>query len=61
VRDIDLLPAVVEALKAQKAQQATERLKRGRGAAEAGQDYVFTGPSTRFGTGSGIRPSSKPV
>jgi hypothetical protein len=26
------------------AQQAAERLKRGRGAPEAGQDYVFTGP-----------------
>ena len=44
VRDIDLLPAVVEALKAQKAQQAAERLKRGRGAPETGHDYVFTGP-----------------
>ncbi len=44
VRDIDLLPAVAEALKAQKAQQAAERLKRGRGAPEPGQDYVFTGP-----------------
>ncbi len=44
VRDIDLLPPVVESLKAQKAQQAAERLKRGRGAPEAGQDYVFTGP-----------------
>ena len=44
VRDIDLLPAVVEALKAQKAQQAIERLRRGRGAPETGQDYVFTGP-----------------
>jgi integrase len=44
VRDIDLLPAAVEALKAQKAQQAAERLKRGRGAPGAGQDYVFTGP-----------------
>ncbi len=44
VRDIDLLPAVVDALKAQKAQQAAERLKRGRGAPERGQDYVFTGP-----------------
>ena len=44
VRDIDLLPAVIEALKAQKAQQATERLKRGRGAPETGHDYVFTGP-----------------
>lgn len=44
VRDIDLSPAVGEALKAQKAQQAAERLKRGRGAPEMGQDYVFTGP-----------------
>jgi integrase len=44
VRDIDLLPAVVEALKAQKSQQAAERLKAGRGAPEPGQDYVFTGP-----------------
>jgi len=44
VRDIDLLPAVAEALKAQKAQQAAERLKRGCGAPEPGQDYVFTGP-----------------
>ena len=35
---------MVEALKAQKAQQAAERLKRGRGAPETGQDYVFTGP-----------------
>jgi integrase len=35
---------VVDALKAQKAQQAAERLKRGRGAPERGQDYVFTGP-----------------
>ena len=44
VRDIDLLPPVVDALKAQKAQQAAERLKAGRGAPEPGQDYVFTGP-----------------
>lgn len=44
VRDLDLLPPVVEALKAQKAQQASERLKAGRGAPEHGQDYVFTGP-----------------
>jgi integrase len=44
VRDIDLLPAVVDALKAQKAQQAAERLKRGRGAPETGQDYLVTGP-----------------
>jgi integrase len=44
VGDIELLPAVVEALKTQKAQQAAERLRRGRGATEAGQDYLFTGP-----------------
>ena len=44
VRDIDMLPPVVEALKVQKAQQATERLKRGRGAPEPGADYIFTGP-----------------
>ncbi|MDO8478778.1 MAG: site-specific integrase [Candidatus Rokubacteria bacterium] len=43
VRDIDLFPAVTDALKAQKAQQAAERLKRGRGAPATGQDYVFTG------------------
>jgi len=45
VRDLDLLPPVLDALKAQKAQQAAERLKAGRGAPEAGQDYVFTGPA----------------
>jgi len=44
VRDIDLLPPVVDALKAQKAQQASQRLKAGRGASEPGKDYVFTGP-----------------
>jgi integrase len=46
VRDIDLAPPVVDALKAQKAQQAAERLKAGRGAPEPGQDYVFTGPES---------------
>jgi integrase len=46
VRDIDLSPPVVDALKAQKAQQASERLKTGRGAPELGQDYVFTGPES---------------
>lgn len=35
---------MIEALKAQKAQQAAERLKAGSGAPEPGQDYVFTGP-----------------
>lgn len=44
VRDLDLPPPPVEALKTQKAQQAAERLKAGRGAPEPGQDYVFTGP-----------------
>src|SRR5713101_5304145 len=44
VRDIDLLPPVLDALKAQKAQQASQRLKAGRGASEPGKDYVFTGP-----------------
>ena len=44
VRDVDCLPPVLEALRAQKAQQAAVRLKAGQGAAEPGQDYVFTGP-----------------
>lgn len=44
VRDIDLFPPLIDALKIQKAQQAAERLKAGRGAPEPGQDYVFTGP-----------------
>ena len=43
VRDIDLLPPVVEALRAQKAQQAAARLKAGLGAPGPGLDYVFTG------------------
>ncbi len=46
VRDINLSPPVLDALKAQKAQQAAERLKAGRGAPEPGQDYVFTGPES---------------
>ncbi len=44
VRDVDMLPPVSEALKTQKAQQAAERLKAGRGAPEPGREYVFTGP-----------------
>jgi integrase len=43
VRDIDLLPPVVEALRAQKAQQSAARLKAGLGAPEPGLDHVFTG------------------
>jgi integrase len=44
VRDVDMLPMVVDALKQQKAQQAALRLKLGQGAPEIGADYVFTGP-----------------
>lgn len=43
IRDVDMLPPVAEALKAQKAQQAAQRMKAGEGAAEPGKDYVFTG------------------
>jgi hypothetical protein len=45
VRDIDLMLPATEALKTQKAQQAAERLKGGRGAPKPGQDCVFTGPA----------------
>jgi integrase len=44
VRDVDMLPPVVEALRAHKAQQAKARLEAGLGAAEPGADYTFTGP-----------------
>ncbi len=43
IRDVDMLPPVVEAMKAQKAQQAAVQLRLGLGASEPGQDYVFTG------------------
>lgn len=43
-RDVDMLSPVIEALKAQRSQQAAMRLKRGEGKPEAGKDYVFTGP-----------------
>ena len=43
IRDVDILPPVMEALKAQKAQQASNRLRKGRGAIPVGEDYVFTG------------------
>lgn len=43
VRDVDMLGPVVEALRAQKAQQAAARLKLGQGAPAVGEDYVFTG------------------
>ena len=43
IRDVDILPPVVEALKAQRAQQATASLRLGLGAPELGRDYVFSG------------------
>jgi integrase len=43
IRDVDMLPPVVEAMKAQKAQQAATCLKLGLGAPESGRDYVFSG------------------
>jgi integrase len=42
-RTLDLLPPVIEALKAQKAQQAAYRMRHGEGAPDPGKDYVFTG------------------
>jgi integrase len=47
VRDVDMLPAVLDALQAQRAQQAVERLHRGQGMPEPGLDYVFTTPAGR--------------
>lgn len=44
VRDVDMLPPAIEALKAQRAPQAAHRLRLGQGAAEPERDYVFTGP-----------------
>ena len=44
IRDVDMLPPVADALKAQKVQQAAARLKLGHGAPQPGQDYLFTGP-----------------
>jgi len=42
IRDVDMLPMVVEGLRAQRKQQAAQRLKLGQGAPEVGKDYVFT-------------------
>ena len=47
VRDVDLLPPVVEALLAHRAAQAAARLAAGRGAPDPGRDYIFTMPSGR--------------
>jgi integrase len=44
VRDVDLLPMAMDALKRQKARQAAQRLQLGQGAPEAGKDYIFTTP-----------------
>jgi len=43
VRDVDMLLPVVEALRAQRAQQAKKRLQLGHGGQETGEDYVFEG------------------
>ena len=48
VRDVDMLPPVVEALRAQRAQQAAQRLRQGQGALEPGKDHVFTGRTGGF-------------
>jgi integrase len=45
VRDVDLLPPIVEALLTQRAAQAAARLARGQGLPDPGRDYVFTMPS----------------
>jgi integrase len=47
VRDVDLLPPVVDALLAQRATQAAARLAAGQGLPDPGRDYVFTMPSGR--------------
>ena len=48
VRDVDMLPPVVEAFRAQRAQQAAQRLRDGQGALEPGKDHVFTGRTGGF-------------
>jgi integrase len=45
VRDVDMLPAVIDAFQTQRAAQAAARLQRGQGLPEPGQDYVFTTPA----------------
>jgi integrase len=47
VRDVDLLPPVVEALVAHRAAQAAVRLAAGQGVSDPGRNYVFTTPSGR--------------
>jgi integrase len=48
VRDVDMLPPVFEAFRAQRAQQAAQRLRDGKGALEPGKDHVFTGRTGGF-------------
>jgi integrase len=48
VRDVDMLAPVVEAFRAQRAQQAAQRLRDGKGALEPGKDHVFTGRTGGF-------------
>jgi len=38
------MPPALEALKTQRKQQSAQRFQAGQGAAEPGQDYVFSGP-----------------
>ena len=45
VRDVDMLPPVLEALKMQKAQQAALSLMSGAGSPPTEKDYVFSGPA----------------
>jgi integrase len=44
VRDVDLLPPTLEAVRHQKAQQAAQRLRDGTGIPALEQDWIFTGP-----------------
>ncbi len=48
VRELRLLPEVVDALLLQRREQSKRRLGAGEGSAQRGQDYVFTGPDGGF-------------
>jgi len=48
IRDVDLVPQALDALKVQKKQQAEFRMRQGLGAPERDQDYIFTGPDGGF-------------
>lgn len=47
-RDVDMFPSTIEALKAQRSQQAAAQLRQGQAKPESGKDYVFTGPEGGF-------------